>query len=86
MNTKVRLVILIFSFLASTQNVFAEIQLSKALAKDVGQAYGFYLGQGHSLKVISKKYPTISGLALIAYSHDADRSITSMLITDSAFL
>ena len=47
-------------------NVFAEIQLTNALAKDIGRAYGFYLGQDYSLNEISKKYPSLSGLALIA--------------------
>lgn len=47
-------------------NAYAEIMLSNALAKDIGQAYGFYLGQNYSLSEISKKYPSLSGLALIA--------------------
>lgn len=49
-----------------TLNVYAEIKLSNALAKDIGQAYGFYLGQDYSLSEISKKYPSLSGLALLA--------------------
>lgn len=44
----------------------AGIQLSNALAKDIGQAYGFCLGQDYSLSKISKKYPHMSGLALVA--------------------
>lgn len=47
-------------------NAIAEIKLTNALAKDIGQAYGFYLGQDYSLSEISKKYPSLSGLALIA--------------------
>ena len=49
-----------------TLNAYAEIKLSNALAKDIGQAYGFYLGQNYSLSEIPKKYPSLSGLALIA--------------------
>lgn len=56
--------IFILSILAS--NAFAEIKLSNALAKDIGRAYGFYLGQNYSLNEISKKFPSLSGLALIA--------------------
>lgn len=51
---------------AFTLNAYAEIKLSNALAKDIGQTYGFYLGQGYSLSEISKKYPSLSGLALLA--------------------
>jgi len=47
-------------------NVVAEIQLTNALAKDIGRTYGFYLGQDYSLNGISKKYPSLSGLSLIA--------------------
>mgnify|MGYP000011706058 CR=1 FL=1 len=49
-----------------TLNAYAEIKLYNALAKDIGQAYGFYLGQDYSLSEISKKYPSLSGLALLA--------------------
>lgn len=49
-----------------TLNAYAEIKLSNALAKDIGQAYGFYLGQDYSLSEISKKHPSLSGLAQIA--------------------
>ena len=52
--------------LVLSENSIAEIQLSNSLAKDIGQAYGFYLGQDYSLTEISKKYPSLSGLALIA--------------------
>ena len=47
-------------------NAYAEIKLSNTLAKDIGQAYGFYLGQDYSLEEIAKKYPAISSLAFIA--------------------
>lgn len=47
-------------------NAYAQINLSNALAKDIGQAYGFYLGQDYSLSEISKKYPSLTGLALLA--------------------
>ena len=62
-------------------NAFADIKLSNALAKDIGQAYGFYLGQNYSLNQISKKYPSVSGLALIAqkeFSTTFKSSIESM--------
>lgn len=36
------------------------------MAKDIGKAYGFCLGQNYSLSEISKQYPSLSGLALIA--------------------
>ena len=49
-----------------SSNAIAEIELSNALAKDIGKSYGFYLGQDYSLNEISKKYPSLSGLALIA--------------------
>ncbi|WP_018402694.1 hypothetical protein [Marinobacter gelidimuriae] len=62
----IRQISMIFLLIALTSNAFAEIKLSNALAKDIGQAYGFYLGQNYSLSKISKKYPSISGLAFIA--------------------
>lgn len=59
-------IVILLSFITCSSNAFAEIELSNALAKDIGQAYGFYLGQNYSLNEISKKYPSLSGLALIA--------------------
>jgi hypothetical protein len=44
----------------------SEIKLSNALARDIGKAYGFYLGQNYSLSQISKKYPALAGQALLA--------------------
>lgn len=66
MNNSVRLLLVLLVLIASPLNAYAEIKLSNALAKDIGQAYGFYLGQNYSLGQISKKYPSLSGLALIA--------------------
>lgn len=60
------LLVMLFEFITWSSNAFAEIQLSNALAKDISKAYGFYLGQDYSLNEISKKYPSMSGLALIA--------------------
>ncbi|MFG0453515.1 hypothetical protein [Shewanella algae] len=61
---KKTLTILILVVLSSS--TYAETKLTNALAKDIGQAYGFYLGQNYSLRKISKKYPSTSGLVLIA--------------------
>lgn len=66
MNNAVRLILMLLVFIISLPNAYAEIKLSNALAKDIGRAYGFYFGQSYSLSEISKKYPSISGLALIA--------------------
>lgn len=66
MNNVVRLILLLLVLMVSPLNAYAEIKLSNPLAKDIGQAYGFYLGQNYSLSEISKKYPSLSGLALIA--------------------
>lgn len=66
MNNAVRLILLLLVLVISPFNAYAEIKLSNALAKDIGQAYGFYLGQNYSLSEIPKKYPSLSGLALIA--------------------
>ena len=66
MKKAVRLILLLLVLIVSPFNAYAEIKLSNALAKDIGQAYGFYLGQNYSLSEISKKYPSVSGLALLA--------------------
>ena len=66
MNNAVRLILLLLVLVVLPFNAYAEIKLSNALAKDIGQAYGFYLGQNYSLSEISKKYPSTSGLALLA--------------------
>jgi hypothetical protein len=39
----------IYKIVICSSNTLAEIKLSNALAKDIGQAYGFYLGQDYSL-------------------------------------
>ena len=57
---------MLLGIFAFSSNAIAEIGLSNALAKDIGKSYGFYLGQDYSLKEISKKYPSLYGLALIA--------------------
>lgn len=62
----IRQISMIFLLSVLASNAFAEIKLSNALAKDIGRAYGFYLGQNYSLNEISKKFPSLSGLALIA--------------------
>ena len=66
MNNAVRLILMLLLVIVSTPYAYAEIKLTNALAKDIGQAYGFYLGQNYSLNEISKKYPSMSGMALIA--------------------
>jgi len=52
--------------IVSTPNAFAEIKLANALPKDIGRSYGCYLGQNYSLSQISEKYPSLTGMALIA--------------------
>lgn len=66
MKNTIRLAAMLLGLIVWSSNVSAEIQLSNVLAKDIGQAYGFYLGQDYSLNEIAKKYPSMSGLALIA--------------------
>lgn len=61
-----RLALIIFTLIAPSANVYSEITFSNALAKDISQAYGFYLGQNYSLSEISKKYPSLAGAALVA--------------------
>ncbi|MEW8256466.1 MAG: hypothetical protein AB2747_19055 [Candidatus Thiodiazotropha taylori] len=60
---KLSIILLLSAF---ALNAYAEIKLSNALAKDIGKAYGFCLGQNYSLSEISKKYSSLSGLVLIA--------------------
>ena len=81
MNNAVRLILTLLVIIVSSPNAYAEIKFTNALAKDIGQAYGFYLGQNYSLSEISKKYPSLSGLALIAekeFSATFKSSIESM--------
>lgn len=66
MKRTIYLMTMLLGMFAFSLNAIAEIELSNALAKDIGKSYGFYLGQDYSLKEISKKYPSLSGLALIA--------------------
>lgn len=66
MHNAVRLILIQLVLIVSASGAFAEIKLSNALAKDIGQSYGFYLSQTYSLNEISKKYPSMSGLALLA--------------------
>lgn len=71
----------LLALLAWSPYVYAEVQLSNALAKDIGRTYGFYLGQDYSLNEISKKYPSMAGLALIAeteFSANFNSSIEGM--------
>jgi len=65
-NNSFLLFLILLFLIVSTPYAYAEIKLTNALAKDIGQAYGFYLGQNYSLNEISKKYPSMSGMALIA--------------------
>ncbi|MDD4107057.1 MAG: hypothetical protein PHX84_03925 [Candidatus Shapirobacteria bacterium] len=53
-------------FIPFFSSVFAEIKLSKALMRDICQTYSYYLGQNYVLGEIYQKYPSLSGLALIA--------------------
>ncbi len=66
MKNTFRLMTMILGLIAWPSNMCAEMQFSNALAKDIGRAYGFYLGQDYSLDEISRKYPSMSKLALIA--------------------
>ncbi len=66
MKNTLRLLVILLGVVTWSPYASAEIQLTNALAKDIGQTYGFYLGQNYSLSEISKKYPSMSGLALIA--------------------
>ena len=65
MKHKIYVMAMFLGLFVWSANAIAEIKLTNALAKDIGQAYGFYLGQAYSLSEISKKYPSLSGLALI---------------------
>lgn len=81
MKNTLRLLVVLLGLIAWSSYASAEMQLSNALAKDIGRAYGFYLGQDYSLKEISKKYPSMSGLALIAekeFSATFESSIEGM--------
>ena len=72
---------LFLSLSICTANAIAEIKLTNAIAKDIGQTYGFYLGQDYSLTEISKKYTSLSGLVFIAekeFSANFKSSIESM--------
>jgi len=66
MKYKIYIITTILGLLAWSADGIAEIKLSNPVVKDIGQAYGFYLAQKNSLTEISKKYPTLSGLAFIA--------------------
>jgi hypothetical protein len=66
MRNAIRLISIQLVLIVSASSAFAEIKLSNALAKDIGQSYGFYLAQTYSLNEISKKYPAMAGLALLA--------------------
>lgn len=66
MKRTIYLMAMLLGVFVFSSNAIAEIELSNALAKDIGKSYGFYLGQDYSLNEISKKYPSLSGLALIA--------------------
>jgi hypothetical protein len=59
----------------------AEIVITNPVAKDIGRSYGFYLGQKYSLKRISKDFPVLSGVALLAekeFSAEFGDSISEM--------
>jgi len=66
MKRTIYLMVMLLGILAFSSIALAEIKLTNALAKDIGKSYGFYLGQDYSLNEIAKKYPSLSGLALIA--------------------
>lgn len=66
MKKAIHLVAVLLGVIAWPSNVSAEIQLSNALAKDIGQAYGFYLAQDYSLNEIASEYSSMSRLVLIA--------------------
>ncbi len=66
MKRTIYLMAMLFGIFVFSSNAIAEIKLTNALAKDVGKSYGFYLGQDYSLNEISMKYPSLSGLVMIA--------------------
>lgn len=66
MKNAIRLLTILLGLITWSSYASAEIQFSNALVKDIVHAYGFYLGQDYSLNEISKKYPSMSGLTLIA--------------------
>ncbi|KJG10730.1 hypothetical protein C0W96_02095 [Photobacterium kishitanii] len=63
---KIIRIFLLFLLISFSLSSHAEIRLTNALAKDIGQSYGFYVGQTHSLDVISNKYPSMASAADIA--------------------
>ena len=58
--------LLLLSLIFLSTNSFAEIKLSNPLAKDIGKAYGYFIGQDYSLTEISKKYPHLSREVFLA--------------------
>lgn len=74
-------VTVLVTFFISIESAVGQINITNALAKDIGQAYGFYVGQTYSLNAISQKYPSMSNLVLIAgkeFSANFGSSINGM--------
>jgi hypothetical protein len=58
--------LIIFSFLLFFVSPSHAITLTNPIIKDMSQAYGFYIGQKHSLSEIVKMYPELSNQAKIS--------------------
>lgn len=63
---RARLILLCFALMASSLSAHAEILVSRPLLIDISNTYGFVTEQNHLLGEISKKYPSISRLAMAA--------------------
>ena len=55
----------LFLAIAAIATARAEITITNPVAKDIGQSYGFYLGQQLSLRRISERFPALSRMALL---------------------
>lgn len=80
---KQRLVIILLAACCFALTAFAndEPMLTDATARDIGQTYGFYLGQSYSLDAIEKKFPNLASQArIVKLQFDASfgSSITNM--------
>lgn len=86
MTNALRLLAILLGIIVWSTYASAEMQLYNALAKDIGKTYGFYLGQAYSLNEISKKYPSMSGLAYIAEKEFSENFKSSIDGMDSLML
>lgn len=61
-----RLAIALLLQILFTAGAYAQVVISNAVAKDVGRAYGFYLGQVKTLSKVSKDYPDLIRAVTVA--------------------